>query len=539
MNNPGILRVLTRTKMRKTIAIILSVAALGLNGWAENNAPDLQSTVDELKDKLAKLEAKLAELDEAKTASASKPDPAVVVIPQDRVDFAKSVQGIFEARCIDCHGSKKQKGDLRLDKKETALAEVIQPGNSGESELAKLISLPADHEDIMPNKGEPLTKDQIATIKQWIDEGANWPGGLVLVSAKDRAAAKAAANKLPEPEIKEAPVSDAEKAAIAKLSSGEGIGEKYSAPLVMALAQNTKLIYANFRLVGKNVNDDHLAPLADIQNLSELDLANTQITAAGLGHIKGNKNLTKLSLANTSIDDAALKQIEGLTNLMSLNLYNTKVTDAGLASLKNMKFLRKVYAWQSGVTEKGAAELKKALPNVDVNLGFKLAKVEPKKEEKKEEKKEAKKGEKKEVKKPEEKKEAPKPEEKKEAKKAEKKEVKKPEEKKEAPKPEEKKEAKKAEVKQVAFNKKCPVSGKDVDPAKLFAINFCCGNCLADFTKAPAKHIAKVKGPDNKKCPISGKDIDASKQFVIGFCCGNCLADFAKAPAKHIAKVQK
>ena len=99
--------------------------------------------------------------------------------------------------------------------------------------------------------------------------------------------------------------------------------------------------------------------------------------------------------------------------------------------------------------------------------------------------------------------------------------------------------SKKAEVKQVAFNKKCPVSGKDVDPAKLFAINFCCGNCLADFTKAPAKHIAKVKGPDNKKCPISGKDIDASKQFVIGFCCGNCLADFAKAPAKHIAKVQK
>ena len=452
--------------MRKTIAIIFFVAALGLNGRAEN-----------------------------------------------KVDFAKSVQGIFEARCIDCHGPKKQKGDLRLDSQEAALAEVIKPGKSGESELYKHISLPADHEDIMPAKGDPLTKEQIATIKQWIDEGANWPKELVLISAKDRAAAEAAAKKLPEPEIKEVPVSDAEKAAIAKLTSGDGIGEKFSAPLVMALAQNTKLIYANFRLVGKNVRDEHLAPLADIQNLSELDLANTQITAAGLKHISNANNLTKLSLANTSLDDAALKQIEGLTNLMSLNLYNTKVTDAGLASLKNMKFLRKVYAWQSGVTEQGAAELNKALPNVDVNLGFKLAKVEPKKEEKKEEKKEPKK--------------------------EEKKEVKKPEEKKEAPKPEEKKEAKKAELKQVAFNKKCPVSGKDVDPAKLFAINFCCGNCLADFTKAPDKHIAKVKGPDNKKCPLSGKDIDASKQFVIGFCCGNCLGDFTKDPAKHIAKVQK
>jgi mono/diheme cytochrome c family protein len=441
--------------MRNSIAIILTAGALGLNGWAE-----------------------------------------------EKVDFAKSVQGVFEARCIDCHGSKKQKGDLRLDSQEAAFAEVIKPGKSGDSELFKHISLPADHEDIMPPKGDPLTKEQIALIKQWIDEGAAWPKGLVLVSAKERAAAKAAANKLPEPEIKEAPVSDGEKAAIAKLSSGEGIGDKSSAPLVMTLAQNTKLIYANFRLIGKDVNDGHLAPLADIQNLSELDLANTQITAAGLGYVKGNKNLTKLSLANTSIDDAALKQIKGLTNLMSLNLYNTKVTDAGLASLKDMKFLRKVYAWQSGVTEQGAADLKKVLPNVDVNLGFKLAKVEPKKEEKKEPKKEPKK-------------ETPKP-------------------KKEEPKKE-----KKAAAKQVAFNKKCPVSGKDVDPAKLFAINFCCGNCLADFTKDPAKHIAKVKGPDNKKCPISGKDIDASKQFVIGFCCGNCLADFTKDPAKHIAKVQK
>jgi len=437
--------------MRNSIVIILTMGALGLNGWAE-----------------------------------------------EKVDFAKSVQGVFEARCIDCHGSKKQKGDLRLDSQEAAFAEVIKPGKSGDSELYKHISLPADHEDIMPPKGDPLTKEQIALIKQWIDEGAAWPKGLVLISAKERAAAKAAANKLPEPEIKEAPVSDGEKAAIAKLSSGEGIGDKSSAPLVMTLAQNTKLIYANFRLIGKDVNDGHLAPLADIQNLSELDLANTQITAAGLGHIKGNKNLTKLSFANTSIDDAALKQIKGLTNLMSLNLYNTKVTDAGLASLKDMKFLRKVYAWQSGVTEQGAAELKKTLPNVDVNLGFKLAKVEPKKEEKKEPKKETPK-----------------------------------------PKKEETKKEKKAAAKQVVFNKKCPVSGKDVDPAKLFAISFCCGNCLADFTKDPAKHIAKVKGPDNKKCPISGKDIDASKQFVIGFCCGNCLADFTKDPAKHIAKLQK
>ena len=201
----------------------------------------------------------------------------------------------------------------------------------------------------------------------------------------------------------------------------------------MALAQDTQLIYANFRLIGKNVEDKHITPLSNIANLNELDLSNTKISGAGLASIKNNTSITKLSLANTVIDDAALKHIAGLTNLMSINLYNTKVTDAGLSVLKNMKFLRKVYAWKSGITENGAAELKKVLPNVDVNLGFKLAKVEPKKEEKKE------------------------------------------------------------EVKQVSFNKKCPVSGEDVDPTKVYTINFCCGNCLGSFTKEPAKHIAKVK----------------------------------------------
>tara|TARA_Y100000589_G_scaffold169189_1_gene160877 strand:+ start:101 stop:1348 length:1248 start_codon:yes stop_codon:yes gene_type:complete len=415
--------------MRKSIALIMTLGALGLNGL------------------------------------------------RAEVDFAKSVQSVFEARCIDCHGSKKQKGDLRLDSLKAA-ASVIEPGKSGESELFKRIILPADHEDIMPPKGDPLSKEQIDGIKAWIDEGAKWPEGLVLLSERERAEAKAAASRLPVPDIKAAEVSDAEKAAIAKLSSGEGIGDQAAAPLVMALAQDTQLIYANFRLIGKNVEDKHIAPLADIANLSELDLSNTKVTGAGLATIKNSKRLTKLSLAGTAVDDAALKNIEGLTNLMSINLYNTKVTDAGLASLKNMKFLRKVYGWQSGITEKGAAELKKALPNVDVNLGFKLAKVEPKEE-------------------------------------------------------------KKEEVKQVSFNKKCPVSGKDIDPTKLYTINFCCNNCLGNFTKDPAKHVAKLKGSDNKKCIFQDKDVDAGKKFVIGFCCGNCLGGFTKDPAKHIAKVKK
>ena len=193
------------------------------------------------------------------------------------------------------------------------------------------------------------------------------------------------------------------------------------------------------RLIGKNVEDKHIA-LADIANLSELDLSNTKVTGAGLATIKNSKRLTKLSLAGTAVDDAALKNIDGLTNLMSINLYNTKVTDAGLASpqehevpAQGLRLAERHHREGCGGVEKGTAE------DVDVNLGFKLAKVEPKEE-------------------------------------------------------------KKEEVKQVSFNKKYPVSGKDIDPTKLYTITSAATTAGNFFTKDPAKHVAKLKGSDKKKC---------------------------------------
>src|SRR4051794_30365929 len=103
----------------------------------------------------------------------------------DKVDFAKSIQPILEKRCIECHGSKKQKGDLRLDSKGAALkggkdAKAIVPEKPEESDMCRRISLKPGDDDIMPPKGDPLTKEQIDLIKKWISEGATWPEGLTL-----------------------------------------------------------------------------------------------------------------------------------------------------------------------------------------------------------------------------------------------------------------------------------------------------------------------------------------------------------------------
>lgn len=95
------------------------------------------------------------------------------------VDFAADIQPILAARCLECHGSKKQKGELRLDGREAAMrgglsGAVIVPGASADSLLVKNIGRVGDATP-MPPKGEPLTPEQIGLIRAWIDQGAKWP----------------------------------------------------------------------------------------------------------------------------------------------------------------------------------------------------------------------------------------------------------------------------------------------------------------------------------------------------------------------------
>ena len=89
------------------------------------------------------------------------------------IDYFKDVQPILESKCIECHRGVKAKGDLRLDSLADA-ATAIKPGHPDASELIARITSD-DEVEIMPPKGKPLTKDEIARLTTWIKEGAHWP----------------------------------------------------------------------------------------------------------------------------------------------------------------------------------------------------------------------------------------------------------------------------------------------------------------------------------------------------------------------------
>ncbi len=95
------------------------------------------------------------------------------------LDFVKDVRPILEARCFSCHGPDKQRADLRLDRKDTALkggdsGPVIVPGKSHESLLLKRVGSAVEKER-MPPRGDPLTAEQREVLRSWIDQGAPWP----------------------------------------------------------------------------------------------------------------------------------------------------------------------------------------------------------------------------------------------------------------------------------------------------------------------------------------------------------------------------
>ena len=95
-----------------------------------------------------------------------------------RVDFVRDVQPLLRQRCISCHGPSQQMSGLRLDRRRDAMrgstfGTVIGPGNGEASRLFLRVS-GSERGPQMPPTGA-LEPQQIALLKRWIDEGAEWP----------------------------------------------------------------------------------------------------------------------------------------------------------------------------------------------------------------------------------------------------------------------------------------------------------------------------------------------------------------------------
>lgn len=94
------------------------------------------------------------------------------------VSFAKQVAPIFSQRCLACHNARTAKGRLNME----TFANLMKGGENGASVVAAkpgdslLQTMIEDHS--MPKDADPLTPEQIAVVKKWIETGARLDAGV-------------------------------------------------------------------------------------------------------------------------------------------------------------------------------------------------------------------------------------------------------------------------------------------------------------------------------------------------------------------------
>jgi mono/diheme cytochrome c family protein len=92
-----------------------------------------------------------------------------------KVDYATQVKPIFEDYCYQCHGNGKSKAGVRLDVKTSAMMHITA-GDPMHSDVFRSMTRSMGASDRMPPVSQKQPGDSdIATIKLWIQQGANWP----------------------------------------------------------------------------------------------------------------------------------------------------------------------------------------------------------------------------------------------------------------------------------------------------------------------------------------------------------------------------
>ena len=111
-----------------------------------------------------------------------------------QIDFARQIKPLLERSCAACHGGEKPRGLFRVDGREAILkggasgAAAIVPGHSEKSPLIDYVSGTVPDSEMPPkamrDRFPALSPDEVALVRAWVDQGAEWPTGVSLTSPK-------------------------------------------------------------------------------------------------------------------------------------------------------------------------------------------------------------------------------------------------------------------------------------------------------------------------------------------------------------------
>jgi hypothetical protein len=94
------------------------------------------------------------------------------------VSYNRDIRPILANSCFTCHGADAgaRKADLRLDRRESAVREVIVPGKAAKSPLIERVTSTDPDEQMPPpaSKKPRLPPEAVEKLRRWIDDGAKY-----------------------------------------------------------------------------------------------------------------------------------------------------------------------------------------------------------------------------------------------------------------------------------------------------------------------------------------------------------------------------
>ncbi len=295
-------------------------------------------------------------------------NPAAKEENLNRSAFELAVLPIIKEKCQNCHNDKKSKGGLNL----TDVSKILKGGKNGplwkvgdalNSHIIERANLPLDDKKHMPPKGKPqLTKEEMAILSAWINEGAS------IKKKISEYGEKSLFKSLIAKQNTETTTLSYEFAAASESNLG-AVNTPFCT--VFPLASNSPALHADF-FVSKKFDRKSLENLSKVSTqLVSLNLSKMPVKDEDLPLIAKLENLERLNLNQTNISGKNLNLLKELQQLQSLSLAGTPIAIGHLQEILSLPKLKELYLWNTGVSEGQLTDLKKKYSKISFNVGVK------------------------------------------------------------------------------------------------------------------------------------------------------------------------
>lgn len=301
-----------------------------------------------------------------------KDKPKEIISIDEAIVFQNMVRPILENKCMKCHNSKKEKGELVMET-EAALLKGGRNGslwNVNESDLGLMlrrIHLPEDQKKHMPPAGKPqLTEEEIAILTYWIKKGSNFKLKVNSLPVTD-SLYLIAQKMFPSSKTEVYNFAAADEKKIRELNTENRVVQ----PVAIGSPALDVSFFGASLFKPEQLND----LLAVKQQIVSLNLAKMPLQGDALKTILQFQNLRKLNLSFTPVKAAELSSLNKLAKLTSLTVSGIKLTGADLQNICALPAIKELFIWNSGIDSNELASIHSKFNKVKIDQGFNGASI--------------------------------------------------------------------------------------------------------------------------------------------------------------------